>query len=55
MHYPIPIRKNAIHLYDPQEEGLGTYDVHYINAYKKILNYNTNKRKGNKTKRRKVA
>ena len=24
-----------IHLYNPKEEGLGAYDVHYINAYKK--------------------
>ncbi len=24
-----------IHLYDPKKEGLGSYDVHYINAYKK--------------------
>ena len=29
-------RKGFIHLYNPREEGLGSYDVHYINAYKKI-------------------
>ena len=23
------------HLYNPKEEGLGSYDVHYINAIKK--------------------
>ena len=28
-------RKGFIHLYNPKEEGVGSYDVHYINAYKK--------------------
>ena len=28
-------RHGSIHLYNPKEEGLGSYDVHYINAYKK--------------------
>ena len=28
-------RNGFIHLYNPKEEGLGAYDVHYINAYKK--------------------
>ena len=28
-------RNQFIHLYNPSEEGLGSYDVHYINAYKK--------------------
>ena len=28
-------RNKFIHLYNPKEEGLGSYDVHYINAYKK--------------------
>ena len=28
-------RNGFIHLYNPQEEGLGLYDIHYINAYKK--------------------
>ena len=28
-------RNGFIHLYNPQKEGLGSYDVHYINAYKK--------------------
>ena len=27
-----------IHLYDPDKEGLGSYDIHYINAYKKNKN-----------------
>ena len=27
-------RKRSIHLYNPKQEGLGAYDVHYINAYK---------------------
>ena len=25
----------SIHLYNPKKEGLGAYDVHYINANKK--------------------
>ena len=28
-------RNGFIHLYNPKEEGLGGYDIHYINAYKK--------------------
>ncbi len=28
-------RNGFTHLYDPTKEGLGSYDVHYINAYKK--------------------
>ena len=28
-------RNGYIHLYNPKQEGLGSYDVHYINAYKK--------------------
>ena len=28
-------RNGYIHLYNPKEEGLGSYDVHYINAYQK--------------------
>ena len=31
-------RNGFIHLYNPKEEGLGTYDMHYINAYKKDKN-----------------
>ncbi len=27
-------RHGFIHLYNPKEEGLGSYDVNYINAYK---------------------
>tara|TARA_Y100001968_G_C19295900_1_gene686620 strand:+ start:449 stop:610 length:162 start_codon:yes stop_codon:yes gene_type:complete len=29
-------RSKSFHLYNPEEEGLGAYEVHYINAYKKI-------------------
>ena len=39
-------RNRFIHLYNPKKEGLGSYDVHYINAYtkdKKLKN-NLNKR-----------
>ena len=28
-------RKKFIHLYNPEEEGLGSYDANYVNAYKK--------------------
>ena len=28
-------RNGFIHLYNPKKEGLGSYDVHYINAHKK--------------------
>ena len=28
-------RDELIHLYNPIKEGLGSYDIHYINAYKK--------------------
>ena len=36
----IMIKKNRlnngyIHLYNPKEEGLGLYDINYINAYRK--------------------
>ena len=28
-------RNGFIHLYNPKKEGLGSYDFHYINAYRK--------------------
>ena len=28
-------RLGFFHLYNPKKEGLGSYDVNYINAYKK--------------------
>ena len=28
-------RNVSIHLYNPRKEGLGSYDLNYINAYKK--------------------
>ena len=28
-------RNGFIHLYNPKSEGLGGYDINYINAYKK--------------------
>tara|TARA_B100001094_G_C17611342_1_gene521369 strand:+ start:295 stop:456 length:162 start_codon:yes stop_codon:yes gene_type:complete len=39
-------RNGFIHLYNPKKEGLGSYDIHYINAYKKdnSLKNNLNKR-----------
>ena len=30
-------RTGLIHLYDPKKEGLGPYDINYINAYKKNM------------------
>tara|TARA_B100000965_G_scaffold367993_1_gene354360 strand:+ start:4259 stop:4423 length:165 start_codon:yes stop_codon:yes gene_type:complete len=33
-------RTGGIHLYNPKKEGLGSYDVNYINAYQK--KYRTN-------------
>tara|TARA_Y100001968_G_scaffold324818_1_gene364930 strand:- start:685 stop:852 length:168 start_codon:yes stop_codon:yes gene_type:complete len=35
MNKKLNIRNGFYHLYNPKEEGLGAYDVHYINAYKK--------------------
>ena len=35
MNKNLKSRNGFIHLYNPKEEGLGSYDVHYINAYKK--------------------
>ena len=43
-------RNGFIHLYNPKKEGLGSYDVNYINAYRKDkssqnkLNLKNNKR-----------
>jgi len=33
-------RKKLIHLYNPKKEGLGSYDLNYINANKKGKNEN---------------
>tara|TARA_B100000700_G_C14945238_1_gene808850 strand:- start:629 stop:793 length:165 start_codon:yes stop_codon:yes gene_type:complete len=35
MKNQIKRRKGYLHLYNPQKEGLGSYDVNYINAYRK--------------------
>ena len=35
MNIKIKNRNGCIHLYDPQKEGIGLYDMHYINASKK--------------------
>ena len=35
-------RNGFIHLYNPKKEGLGSYDVHYINAYKKVKSLKDN-------------
>ena len=39
-------RDGFIHLYNRKKEGLGAYDLNYINAYKKeIKKLNTNRTK----------
>ncbi len=43
-------RNAFIHLYNPRKEGIGSYDVHYINAYKKKHRLKSNQ-KGNNTQR----
>ena len=35
MSIHINLRYKGIHLYNPKKEGLGTYDINYINAYKR--------------------
>ena len=45
-------RNGFIHLYNPKKEGLGSYDVHYINAYK---NYKKLKTNLNKSDRKRYA
>lgn len=46
-------RNGFIHLYNPKKEGLGSYDVHYINAYKK--NKNKKQKLNEKNKERYAA
>ena len=41
-------RSGFIHLYNPKKEGLGSYDVHYINAYKKNKELKTNLNKSDR-------
>ena len=41
-------RNGFIHLYNPKEEGLGSYDVNYINAYKKDKNNKNNLQKSDR-------
>ena len=40
-------RSRFIHLYNPKKEGLGSYDLHYINAYKKNRRLNNELNKNN--------
>ena len=39
-------RSGYIHLYNPKEEGLGRYDIHYINACRKSENLKALKKAG---------
>ena len=41
-------RNRLFHLYNPKKEGLGSYDVHYINAYKKDKRLNDELNKNDK-------
>ena len=43
-------RNSFIHLYNPKKEGLGNYDINYINANKKLK-----KQKPNRTYERNAA
>ena len=36
------------HLYNPRKEGLGAYDFHYINAYRKNKRFETGINEQNK-------
>ena len=45
-------RNGLIHLYNPKKEGLGHYDLNYINAYKKD---NINKKLLNKKNKERYA
>ena len=48
-------QKKIYHLYDPKTEGLGLYDVNYINAYKKERWIKQNKSQKQKPKEKEVA
>ena len=41
-------RSGFIHLYNPKKEGLGSYDIHYINANKKNRRLETEINKNDK-------
>ena len=42
MNKDLKSKKRSIHLYNPKEEGIGSYDVHYINAYKNLKRFKNN-------------
>jgi len=48
MNKNLKSRRSFTHLYNPTKEGLGPYDVHYINAYKKIKSLKRQVTKKNK-------
>ena len=41
MYKNLNSRKELIHLYNPKKEGLGGYDIHYINARRKYRRDNS--------------
>tara|TARA_Y100001968_G_C19415512_1_gene748771 strand:- start:1893 stop:2054 length:162 start_codon:yes stop_codon:yes gene_type:complete len=53
MNKNIHTRTGFIHLYNPKEEGIGSYDANYINAYNK--NNRKKKEKYNKSNERYAA
>ena len=44
MNKNLKTRNGYLHLYNPKVEGLGCYDVHYINANKKNYSKRTKKK-----------
>ncbi len=46
-------RNGFIHLYNPKKEGLGAYDIHYINAHRK--NKHIEPKSNNNNSRRSAA
>ena len=48
MNKNINSRNGSSHLYNPKKEGLGSYDLNYINAYRKNKNFKNKLNKKNK-------
>ncbi len=48
MNNNLKSKNGFIHLYNPKKEGIGSYDVHYINAYKKDKSLKNYLNKNNK-------
>ena len=48
MNKNLKFRNGFIHLYNPMKEGLGSYDLNYINAYKKDKSLKNNLKKSDR-------